>query len=309
MKIAVCSDLHLEFADLDLVNTENADVLILSGDIMIACELEALEDSEETAKLVPTRKRFKAERYRDFIKRCSERFPHVIMVAGNHEHYHGDFQETIPILKKTFSYLPNVKILHNESVVINDQIFVGGTLWTDMNNEDPMTMHAIRDMMNDFQCVKNGVTQRKVPLYKKDKDGKYLIDDATGGYIAESFKFKDEPGRFTPQHALEDHKQFLQFLKILMSNTQLPIVVVGHHAPSKLSTHPKYAGQTLMNGGYSSDLSEFIMDHPQIKLWTHGHTHESFDYTIGETRIVCNPRGYKDYESRADDFTLQFVEI
>ena len=36
MKIAVCSDLHLEFGDIDLKNTENADVLILSGDITIA---------------------------------------------------------------------------------------------------------------------------------------------------------------------------------------------------------------------------------------------------------------------------------
>jgi predicted phosphodiesterase len=39
MKIAVCSDLHLEFGDLDLQNDEAADVLILSGDIFIASEL------------------------------------------------------------------------------------------------------------------------------------------------------------------------------------------------------------------------------------------------------------------------------
>jgi hypothetical protein len=64
-----------------------------------------------------------------------------------------------------------------------------------------------------------------------------------------------------------------------------------------------------MNGGYSSDLSEFIMDHPQIKLWTHGHTHEEFDYMIGSTRIVCNPRGYDGHENRADEFKLKFVEI
>jgi hypothetical protein len=55
-----------------------------------------------------------------------------------------------------------------------------------------------------------------------------------------------------------------------------------------------YAHETLMNGGYHSDLSEFILDHPQIKLWTHGHTHVPFDYMIGETRVVCNPRGYEN---------------
>jgi hypothetical protein len=27
-----------------------------------------------------------------------------------------------------------------------------------------------------------------------------------------------------------------------------------------------------------------------------GHTHESFDYEIGKTRVVCNPRGYASTE-------------
>ena len=30
----------------------------------------------------------------------------------------------------------------------------------------------------------------------------------------------------------------------------------------------------------------------QPSLWLHGHTHESFDYNIKNTRVVCNPRGY-----------------
>ena len=311
MKIAVCSDLHLEFGDLDFTNDDNADVLILGGDIFIAKELIHLQDSDEAARLVPTQGRFRAERYFDFVERCSQRFPNVILIAGNHEHYHGDFGNTFDVIRYAFKDLANVHVLDKESVVLNDTIFVGGTLWTDMNREDPMTMHAIKDMMNDFNCVSNGITQRKVPLYKKDADGKYLIDDATGGYIAESFKFKEELAKFTPNHALEDHKQFLQFLKIVLENNvdKKPVIVVGHHAPSKASTHPKYADQTLMNGGYSSDLSELILDHPEIKLWTHGHTHEKFDYMIGDTRIVCNPRGYINYEANADQFALQTVEI
>ena len=64
-----------------------------------------------------------------------------------------------------------------------------------------------------------------------------------------------------------------------------------------------------MNGAYSSELSEFILDHPEIKLWTHGHTHEDFDYMIGSTRVVCNPRGYINYEARADNFKLKVVEV
>ena len=64
-----------------------------------------------------------------------------------------------------------------------------------------------------------------------------------------------------------------------------------------------------MNGGYSSDLDSFIINHPQIKLWTHGHTHDVFDYVIGETRIVCNPRGYHGYEQRASDFDFLLIEV
>lgn len=310
-KIAVSSDIHLEFGDLDFTNDDNADVLILGGDIFIATELIHLQDSDEAARLVPTQGRFRAERYYNFVKRCSERFPDVILIAGNHEHYHGDFAETYKIIKEAFKELVNVHVLDKESVILHDTIFVGGTLWTDMNKEDPMTLHAIKDMMNDFNCVTNGVTQRRVPLYKKDENGVYIKDPTTGASIEDGFKFKDEPARFTPEHALEDHKKYLQYLKIVLANNteNKPVVVCGHHAPSKLSTHPKYAEETLMNGGYSSDLSEFILDNPVIKLITHGHTHEEFDYMIGETRIVCNPRGYINYEAKADQFALKTVEI
>ena len=57
-----------------------------------------------------------------------------------------------------------------------------------------------------------------------------------------------------------------------------------------------------MNGGYASDLSDLILDNPQIKFWTHGHIHTQFDYMIGTTRILCNPRGYAGYERRAQEF-------
>jgi hypothetical protein len=70
-----------------------------------------------------------------------------------------------------------------------------------------------------------------------------------------------------------------------------------------------YAHDTIMNGGYSSDLDEFIEERPHIKLWTHGHTHHVFDYMIGETRVVCNPRGYVGHEERADEWKLLTVDI
>jgi len=95
----------------------------------------------------------------------------------------------------------------------------------------------------------------------------------------------------------------------IASNPTAKYVVVGHHAPSKASTHAQYADQTMVNGAYSSDLDQFILDRPQIKLWTHGHTHHEFDYMIGSCRVMCNPRGYDGYEEQADQWRLKTVDI
>lgn len=303
MKIAVCSDLHLEFGDIFLKNEEAADVLILSGDIMVANDIGRPDPNNimEGAR---------SNRCRDFISRCAFQFPHVVFVMGNHEHYHGDFTTSADRLRALCAEFENVHFLDKETVQIQDFTFVGGTLWTDMNNEDPDTLRSISRMMNDFRIVANGTKKRRVPLYKKDENGDYVRNE-NGGLIEEGFKFKDEHAYFSPEDAVIDHKAFLAHLKAELATAapDAKFVVVGHHAPSKASTHPRYKDEFIMNGAYSSDLDNFILDNRQIKLWTHGHTHEDFDYMVGSCRIVCNPRGYINYESRADDFKLKYVEV
>ena len=277
MKIAICSDIHLEFGPIELNNTDNANVLILSGDICVARDLP-YSDSK------------KGDISRNFFRMCALRFPHVLYVMGNHEHYHGDFATTGKIIKEELAQYANVHLLDRETKVIGDVTFIGGTLWTDMNKEDGITLMHMKDMMNDFRCVKNSFRKRH---YR----------DTLGNPHSQA-------SNFTPDDAVEDHNKMLEYIKIMVEGkNDQKFVVVGHHAPSKASTHPRYVNETIMNGGYSSDLSEFILDHPQIKLWTHGHTHENFDYLIGSTRIVCNPRGYINYEDSADNFTLKTVEI
>ena len=291
MKIAVCSDLHLEFGAVTLENPGDVDVLILSGDICVARDLM----EQDPHGIVDFGK---SSRYHTFFQNCSDQFPHVLYVAGNHEHYHGDFKDTIPDLKKRLGYLENLHILDREIFELNDTVFVGGTLWTDMNKEDPLTLHAIRRMMNDFRCVDNS---NHVVNYK-------TYDDHDN---PDKPTFRTRPAIFSPEDAVEDHKKMLGYIKHIY--TDMPpwkqMVVVGHHTPSHTSCHPRYKDDQLMNGGYHSDLSEFIMDRPGIKLWTHGHTHELFDYMIGDTRVVCNPRGYTGYEAIADNFKLKVVEL
>jgi hypothetical protein len=306
MKIAVCSDVHLEFGPITLENPGGVEVLILSGDICVAKDLLAHDDPMESRK---------SKMLHEFFYNCCNVFPHVVYIAGNHEHYHGDFKYTISHLKTHLKYLPNLQILDKEAWTLHDEVtFIGGTLWTDMNKEDPLTLHSIRGMMNDFRTVQNSnrVVTRKVPVYKKDAEGKYIMEKVgeINRMVEDGFEFKEYVSTFSPEDAVEDYKKMVSTIaKIVEGKFDHKFVVVGHHAPCKLSTHPRYKDETLMNGGYSSDLSEFIMDHPQIKLWTHGHTHEDFDYMLGTTRIVCNPRGYINYEDRADRFELKVVEV
>ena len=309
MKVAICSDIHLEFADINLKNTENADVLILGGDICVASDIGRPDPHGflEGAR---------SNRITDFFKRCSFQFPHVIYIMGNHEHYHGDFATSGNKLKSMLesNMLSNVYLLDKESKKIDDVTFIGGTLWTDMNREDEMTLLHIRGMMNDFRCVKNSnrMVNRKVPLYKKDENGQYIMQKIgeINSLVEDGYKFKEEVSTFSPEDAVVDHKKMLGYIQsVIEGKFDQKFVVVGHHAPSRSSTHPRYANEELMNGGYSSSLDEYIMDHPQIKLWTHGHTHEDFDYMVGSTRVVCNPRGYDGYEERADRFKLKCVEV
>jgi Icc-related predicted phosphoesterase len=67
-------------------------------------------------------------------------------------------------------------------------------------------------------------------------------------------------------------------------------VVVTHHLPHPGSIHPRFADDAL-TPAFCSDLSELVESSGAV-LWVHGHTHESCDYVAGETRVVCNPKGY-----------------
>ena len=277
MKIALVSDVHLEFGDLEFANDSGADVLILGGDICVGADMTQRDPYNTMGE------HYRSNRFHAFFERCCERFPHVIFIVGNHEHYHGDFAKTVPHFKDVLGYLPNLHILEKETFVLNDITFIGGTLWTDMNKRDIRTLHEISRMMNDFRCVDNSAK---------------LADQRGWG------------GRFTTTDAADDHDAMVEYIQLMIEGKwDQKFVVVGHHAPSRLSTHPRYAHEAIMNGGYSSELDNFILDHPQIKLWTHGHTHEDFDYCIGSTRILCNPRGYVNYEERADSWRLKTVEV
>jgi predicted phosphodiesterase len=256
MKIQVVSDLHLEFSDINIQNVNSADVLILGGDIMLA-EKVLRPESEYGV------------RFRDFLKRVSSQFPHVIYIAGNHEFYGGYWSKSLDNLREACAVHDNIYFLERDTKIINDVVFVGGTLWTNMNKGDPLTLHAVRDMMSDFRAINN-----------------------------------DEKGftKLKPADTAIRHRETLDYIKLIVSeHRDKTVVVVGHHTPSYKSCHEMYGNDHIMNGAYHSDLTDVMLDNPNIRLWTHGHTHHPFDYTIGDCRVVCNPRGYHQPSGWSED--------
>lgn len=256
-KVHLHSDLHLEFADIDL---PGGDLLILAGDIAVADKF-----SNSPTSLY-------GRRFIDFFARVGFDYNQVLYIPGNHEHYRGNLTTSIG---KMLPYLPkNVFLADRDVFEYDGWVFLLATLWTDMNKKNPLTMNQVEYGMNDFRVIRYG----------------------------------NNYGRFTTQLAVTEHETSKKWLiENLASNKDRHVFVVTHHAPSYMSVTDEYKHDFHMNGGYASDLSDLILDNPQIKYWAHGHIHAPQNYKIGDTTIIANPRGYAGYEKTDHNvnFTLE----
>jgi len=279
MKVTLISDLHLEFADLVL---PGGDVLIIAGDL---CEAKSIKknmydsDTELTQFAFEDSQKRPDRFYRFILEECSAKYRETIMVMGNHEHYGYRLEKTADYIR---SQLPdNVVLLDNDRHVIDGVLFLGSTMWTDINRNDPVTHQTLAYAMSDYR------------------------------YITQQNPVNNSYHKLTTQRTRHEHlKTVAYFEKSLQENRtgdKLPVVVVSHHAPSTLSISPEFQDNDKMNGGYCSDLSGMILDYPEIQVWVHGHTHDFFDYKLGDTRVLCNPRGYHGYEIRAKEFDPGFT--
>ena len=183
----------------------------------------------------------------------------VVFVPGNHEYYRSSLVEAMHEARKL--KLPNVHLLDGSPVVLDGVRFVGATLWTDyeLGGGKPWNMNAAAGLLNDFRAI----SYRKHPWQ-----------------------------RLSPMHLEQEH--FLHRRCIddaLAMPYDGPSVVVTHHAPHPRSVHERFAGSSL-NAAFASNLTDLI-ERRRPNLWVHGHMHDSCDYVVGETRVLCNPAGYK----------------
>lgn len=256
MKLRILSDLHLEFGDyfVEPLPDDKETVLVLAGDITVA-------SSRVSVKL-----------FAPFLQRCAAQFHQVVMIMGNHEHYHGDIYTSKAKLQKIiddFHLSYAVSLLENETIFIDNVAFIGATLWTNCS------LDGI-DVAEKASMLWHGMTDSKIVSYNGNKMS-----------LWNSLDMFNESKKYILDKVVE--------LKAKGHKT----IVISHHCPSSKSTHEQYAGQDF-NMFFVSQMDLDIAEaNPDI--WVHGHTHHAFDYMLDEaicdTRVVCNPRGYHGSES------------
>ncbi len=184
----------------------------------------------------------------------------VIYILGNHEFYKEATPRLFDKLKKKAKG-SNIHILENESISLNGVRFLGCTLWTDfalVNNLD-VSIAAAKLQMTDYEKI------RLSPQYRK----------------------------IQPSFTVVWHKQSKKWLQKEVENCKEgTIVVVTHHAPC-IDSIPFEDRNDPLSASYASNLNDFVSS-SKINVWVHGHIHAAHDYSIGGTRVICNPRGYPD---------------
>lgn len=175
------------------------------------------------------------------------------------------------IIEKTKNRVAsNVHVLENESVTIDGTTFHGATYWTDLNKNDPLTVMDAERFMNDFKKI----------------------------------RLSNYSHRFTAAFWMYKHNESKIYFK---NHVKKGDVVIIHHAPSFQSISEKYKTDKL-NGCYAS-ADDILFEDLQPSYIFHGHVHHSCDYMIDNTRVLCNPRGYVNYELNPDFNMNAFIEI
>lgn len=193
----------------------------------------------------------------------------VIYVLGNHEYYKHVYPKLTHKLR-VLSQNTNIHLLEDDFVQIDNVTFYGSTLWTDFElyGDPRIAGYQCQQVMTDFKKI------RKEPSYSKLRS----VDVAM------------------------INKKSVRWLESEVKSKTRKSVVVTHHSPSAQSIPRQYEND-ILSASYASNLDNLVRE-LEPDLWVHGHMHETCDYLIGKTRVVCNPRGYPDERNPQFDPTF-----
>jgi len=257
VKLLILSDLHLEFGVFNVPKIDY-DVVILAGDIFVP-----------GSKAMRWARR--ADTFGDTVS--------IVFVPGNHEFYSGVLQTTQKEMALSAAAC-KVHLLAPGEAVIEGVRFLGCTLWTDF--ELPIQAKA-----GPTVDIERAMKIAKLQLHDYSSIRRAETPEAADQSMVH---VKPRKRRLTPEDTRALHQRDRAWLaQKLAEPFDGATVVVTHHAPHHGSLAPHYQANWL-SGAFVSELQGSFFDVPS--LWVHGHIHESFDYQVGNCRVVCNPRGY-----------------
>lgn len=191
----------------------------------------------------------------------------IVYVPGNHEFHGGEMRERLRAMVKA-SEPTKVYVLDNGELHVGGIRFLGCTLWTDFRLHIETTFGLASDKVTAMR-----VAARDMNDYRFIK-------------VLGEQQLRD----LDPMDTLSLHVEQRQWLLDAIEQPfDGPTVVVTHMAPHRKSLAPHYA-QDWVSAAFVSEMDPRFFKVP--KLWVHGHTHTSFDYSVDACRVVCNPRGY-----------------
>ena len=267
-------DLHLEFHALK--NLLERDILILAGDIFVAVHMHKFHTDAKS--------RSEKKKYEKFCKEELSKFRYVLYVKGNHEHYHGNFENTSSLLKEYLAlHAPNVTLLDNESIEIEGVKFIGSILWATYgcNTQNHM---LIQNNMNDCHVIKTQLSCGDEYLYE--------------------FTHKIHGRKMNVFDINNEHKKSISFIENELKTSTLPCIVITHHCPSFLCLEE--GGD--MSDAYASNQHKLIEQY-KPKMWIYGHTHEPKHFRINDTLLINNSRGYFGMERVTNFFDTSFGDF
>lgn len=215
---------------------------------------------------------------RNGLKWALASFPSVpvVYVLGNHEYYGRAIPKLTDELRAEADGT-NVHVLDCDLVHVGAVRILGCTLWTDfaLQGDPAVAKFEAGERMTDYKRIR----------------------------VSPSF------GKLRPLNTVHFHARSFSWLSQEMMNPHPgPTIVVTHHAPSARSL-PVSRLDDVMSAAYASDCEQLIKKCAP-DLWVHGHVHARGSYTIGRTRVVCNPRGYPDEPVEGFDpgFVVELIE-
>jgi len=201
----------------------------------------------------------------------------VILVAGNHEYETQNVTTYIQTLKDRIKSdgFQNVHVLENESIIIDGVTFIGATLWSNGKG----FYEACGKGDDSFAILGNlQDIESKVLKYSKTT---HPDSDRIHKHI-------------TWQHMVELFDKSYAYIKNTLNEANGPCVVVTHFAPCFRSS---FKNQPVASY-WCNELPELM---GIAKFWIHGHVHNSRNYKVSGTNILCNPRGYSKLFNHAEN--------